>query len=841
MKYFCCDQFRRNLLKGAPGLNGIDFLEVLDADAPTDADRQRTLFVHFINNLGSPSLVETNFRIEGGERIRGVTVTKVTSNSPKVLALELDKYGDYSIYTLRIVQDATHPNPPAGIDSFFATIEFSFKVECPSDFDCKPKRICPPERTPEPEIDYLAKDYASFRQLMLNRMAVLMPQWRERNPADLGVALVELLAYVGDHFSYEQDAVATEAYLGTARRRVSIRRHARLVDYFLHEGSNARAWTQVRVSATSLLLAKGATLLSRTAQSSPRLAPSSRELADALREKPVVFETMHDALLFAVHNDLDFYTWGDERCCLPKGATAATLLDDPANRLRLRPGDILVFEERIGPNTGLEADADPKRRHAVRLTRVNPEGASVLDANKNEVDRTPGALLTDPLNNQPIVEIEWISDDALPFAVCISGTTDKQHDGQVVTRVTVAHGNIVLADHGLTIVGEPLGAVPEPDIFHPATGEDRCGDRDRISVPPRFRPSPQKSPLTHAAAFTFPPLSATAALYPPARELLPSITLNLKPQQWLPQYDLLGCNADDRNFVVETESDGRAFLRFGDDQHGMRPKPGTAFTADYRVGNGPSGNVGAGALYHIVSPDSGITSVRNPMPAQGGTDPESMEDVRQRAPSAFRTQERAVTEADYAEVMARPELTERFSRVQEAAATFRWTGSWHTVFLTIDRLGGLEVDADFKKSIGAHVDRFRMAGHDLEINQPHFVSLEIEMHVCVASDYFRSDVKATLLDLFSNRILPDGRRGLFHPDRFSFGQTVYLSPLYAAAQAVPGVASVHITTFKRQGSTDTSPRDDGFLKLGRLEIARLNNDRNFAERGVFTLTLGGGK
>ena len=36
---------------------------------------------------------------------------------------------------------------------------------------------------------------------------------------DLGITLVELLAYVGDHLSYYQDAVATEAYLDTARQR----------------------------------------------------------------------------------------------------------------------------------------------------------------------------------------------------------------------------------------------------------------------------------------------------------------------------------------------------------------------------------------------------------------------------------------------------------------------------------------------------------------------------------------------------------------------------------------------------------------------------------------------
>jgi hypothetical protein len=134
-----------------------------------------------------------------------------------------------------------------------------------------------------------------------------------------------------------------------------------------------------------------------------------------------------------------------------------------------------------------------------------------------------------------------------------------------------------------------------------------------------------------------------------------------------------------------------------------------------------------------------------------------------------------------------------------------------------------------------------MAGHDLDVDGPRFVPLQIEMLVCVAPNYFRSDVRAALLEIFSNRVLPDGRRGLFHPDSFTFGQTVYLSPLIAAAQEVPGVSSVEIIGFRRQGTTDPKPLQDGQLPLGRLEIARLDNDPSFPERGLFTLTAVGGK
>jgi hypothetical protein len=134
-----------------------------------------------------------------------------------------------------------------------------------------------------------------------------------------------------------------------------------------------------------------------------------------------------------------------------------------------------------------------------------------------------------------------------------------------------------------------------------------------------------------------------------------------------------------------------------------------------------------------------------------------------------------------------------------------------------------------------------MAGHDLEIDGPRYVSLEVGMHVCAAPDYFRGHVKEELLELFSNRALSDGRFGVFHPDQFTFGQTVYLSPLIAAAQAVPGVMSVQVNQFHRQGTPDNKALAAGKLELGRLEIARCDNDPNFAEHGVFHLSVGGGK
>jgi hypothetical protein len=853
--YFCCDERRRQAVKQQARLNGMDFLEVVDNPADPVELRQCTLLVYFIHPIAPDSLTAENVRIEGGERIRPIIVTGVETgglesppSSPpamlptNLLIVRVKAAGDFSTYTLRLVQDPEHPDPPPGFDPVLSAIDFSFKVACPSDFDCQQPRFCPTEPGRQPEINYLAKDYASFRQLMLDRMAVLMPQWQERNPADLGIALVELLAYVGDYLSYQQDAVATEAYVGTARRRVSMRRHARLVDYFMHEGCNARVWVQVRVrdDVDNLLLQRSTgthitKLLTRVSGQARLMSPQARAYQSVLAARPEVFELLHDITLSGAHNELHFYTWGARECCLPKGATRATLRGSFPH---LNPGDVLILAEVRGPQTGEPEDADPTHRHAVRLKRVT--------------------LATDPLGGQfveephddplPVTEIEWNQADALPFALCISARRGTAY----YDDVSVALGNVVLADHGLTIRNEPLDTVPDsnPALTKVrASNGGRCEEHPVTLTPPRFRPRLAQAPLTYAAPYDVhkPPASAAAAMRWATDMLLPATILR-EPgvsEEWRPKRDLLNSGPSAKEFVVETETDGAAYLRFGDDRFGSRPASGTTLEAIYRVGNGVRGNIGAEALWHIVSDDPAIITdlddpviieVRNPMPAQGGIEPESIEQVRQNAPSAFRTQERAVTTSDYANVAQRCELD-----VQRAAATLRWTGSWRTVFLTVDRLGGVEVDNTFENNLRRCLERYRMAGHDVEVDSPRHISLAVEMVVCVKPFYFTSDVKAAVLEVFSNRVLPDGRRGVFHPDNFTFGQTVYLSPLYAAAHALAGVDSVEITKFQRQGIDNDDALKAGKLVLSRLEIARLDNDPNFPEHGIFNVILKGGR
>lgn len=851
---FCCDERRRLAVAEHGTLNGIDFLEVLDREAATPADRQRILHLYFVKP--APALTIANVHITGGVRIPEVHAVLIepplTGADPVVI--HVDEPGDFSIYRLELRDDNGDPLP--GLDPLLAGLDFSFKVECPTDLDCKPVPRCPPEPEVTPLIDYLAKDYDSFRRLMLDRLALLVPGYRERNPADVGVTLVELLAFVGDQLSYQQDAIGAEAYLGTARRRISARRHARLVDYHMHDGANARAWVQVLVQEGTVdqRLASGEQLafLTRIGGAAGALSPAEVARLDAQGVSLEWFEELRAADEVAVRFDarlqtISLYSWGNQRCVLPRGATRATLTGELT--ALLAPGHALLLEEVLGPRSGNPADADPAHRQVVRLTAVT-----------SSRDELGGRFLTPPHDGAVLVtEIEWGQADALAFPLCLSAV-----DARGVARrdVSVARGNLVLADHGRTRAGEELPPPPpaNPRLARIARGAHasraRCRPAPAEVPPPRHAPRLARGPCTQAAPYAATSISAATAAVTPAPasaalrwdmdRVLPALTL-FEPETlrvWRPRRDLLGSDEFQRELVVEVDDDQRARLRFGDDVNGARPAPGVTLVARYRVGNGAAGNVAADSLAHaamldaagaLVPPPGWIAGARNPLAAAGGREPETIEETRQRAPYAFRVQERAVTPDDYAAV------TERHPGVQRAAAQVRWTGSWRTVFLSVDRVGGAPVDGDFEAALRRHLERYRLAGHDVEITNPRYVFLDLELHVCVLADYFRSHVKAALLDVFASGERPGGGRGVFHPDHFTFGQDVHLAPLVAAAQAIEGVRFVEVARLHRYGEPDDTALREGRLAIGHLEIARLDAAPNFPEHGVLSFTLDGGR
>ena len=212
----CDEAQRRVLIEKDPLINGVDYVEVVTSPA---ADNERLLQVFFIpkdpaNIVGQGNLIALmnklatapqEITISGGARIQNIQVQGVTFVTDHI-EVSVSEPGDFSDYTLTITDPA--------VDIFYSQLQFNFKAGCPTHFDCRLSATCPPAVFQQPDIDYMAKDYASFRQALLDLIPSLKPSWTERHEADIGMALIELLAYVGDQISYYQDAVSNEIFLG---------------------------------------------------------------------------------------------------------------------------------------------------------------------------------------------------------------------------------------------------------------------------------------------------------------------------------------------------------------------------------------------------------------------------------------------------------------------------------------------------------------------------------------------------------------------------------------------------------------------------------------------------
>ena len=428
---------RRRKLRERHG-NGLDGAEVREGG--------RRLLVYFLEHVPR-GLHHGNIRIEaprGARPVRAVELRRAEELDPEAedrLIVELDHPGSAGTYLLRIVErrpDGTPGwRPYRGIDPRYAQVRFVFDVDAP-----RPPIRRAPAGAPgaDDSVSYIYRDYAGLRQLMLDRLAVTMPDWTEQHEPDIWITLVELLAYIGDDLSYYQDAVATEAYLQTARNRVSVRRHARLVGYRLHEGCNARAWVclnvtspvslpldAVRFAAAGSWVSDGPLVLDASTFPADTLA--SFQQYTPLSVQPGAHGLESAVKLLPAHNAIKLWSWGERDSHLAAGATSAVLIDGaplsskdhtPWRTLELRAGDVIILEQTKDPLTLGAGLADPTLRQAVRLTGTH--------------------RLMDHLYQQPLLEVRWAPEDALGFDLAVRAGGN---------RCSQASGNVVLVANGV--------------------------------------------------------------------------------------------------------------------------------------------------------------------------------------------------------------------------------------------------------------------------------------------------------------------------------------------------------------------------------------------------------
>ncbi|TQF68272.1 hypothetical protein FK531_14285 [Rhodococcus spelaei] len=801
--------------------NGIDFVEIANPG-------QTRLVVHFLNQVPVQGTLTGTapITIADGDTVPAVPVAPISpadwtvdDDGRPLLALATAYPGDFSTYTLTIASTV--------LDRYFAAIAFTFKAGCPSTLDCATPAITCEIPGGGPVIDYLAKDFTSFRAGLLDYSARTYPDWVERDEPDLGVMLAELLAAVGDDLSYTQDRIAGEATLPTATQRRSVMRHARLVDYEPTPATSARVLLQVDVTAGPL--PSGAVVLATVPDGGTLAFETGAGLIDpatgAVDTTPLVVDPRWNRRDHGTNPPQDQivpYLWDDSQRCLPAGATQIWVhghgygfpVGDP--KLGTTGLAILIDTASVSP-------VDPPIRQVVHLT-----GA----------DEKTDNLYKDPVTHLgiPVTRLTWDAAEAL--------TAD--HD---LTR-TVLAGNLIPASEGRRhlesfVIDPPADSPQAARAAVVRTGPDQfCGNPSPLHL--HTLQSGRLAWLTDDSGDTVPEVSLAqidGATGDPAqswrwrRRLLDAelfeAAFTIDPVRYsdlradraagVPRWDYDGDDADS--------------IRFGDGTFGERPATGSAFEVTYRVGNGAAGNVAAGTITGIDPSMTGvILSVSNPFPAAGGADAEPLERVRRAAPYAYRARQfRAVRREDY--TAAAQELP----WVLDAGTEQRWTGSWLTVFTTAQPTTGEDITLREHLELIQLLDRRRIAGYEVYTPPPRYVGLDLIVTVCARPDALQGEVAAAIGVQLGTGLRSDGRPAFFAPGQLRFGTPLERSDLDSAIQEATGVAGVLAIDYRRRGYLPHFTPMPETVTAGRDEILRVDNDPNRPDRGSLRIVVEGGK
>ena len=816
----------------ANGLNGIDllFVELVPAAAPTQA--QLTVEFHNANavtdiddavNVGGVPPGDV-FTISGGTRVRAGTapgllqITAIAAGpTPESLVLTTSAIGDYSIYKLHVA--FTDASGDTVIDPLLAAIPFKFRPGC-FNLNCG-DRIDKGRPAPQqPVIDYLARDFASIKHELINAMRTRVSRWEPTSEADLDMVVIDLLAADADELFDYQDRVMQEAYLGLARKRVSLARHARLMDYHIHQGNQASTWLAAKVGVDVTLPAGTGVWTGELGQT---------------WEEPgaVIFMTAADQDCLVDLNELALYDWGGAALSLDAGATEAelalppslnaTLLGDAQNlRDHLRRPDIrhLVIEEALNPETGRQNGRDGTKRQLLELL----EGDDAADVG------------FDPLAGRFFVRVCWLPADRLARRYCFITRCEGQPTISGVGRFL---GNLVFATQGRP---HRLTARPPGTDLGP-TDIKTFVRTDEVHWEPTRRGTVIDMPVGPLAYRDTPPGGEA----PPESSC--TVTVSGTAGALIERVDLVESQDDDRHYQVETDELGRSRIRFGDGTNAARLDSDATVTIDYQVARGASGNVGRDTVTRFASGLANVAELRNPFDVTNGRDPEPRDVIVRRVPEAYRARQlRAVTLADYVR------RAEELPGVAHAYARYAWAGSWRTVQVSIDPAGTTVLDEPLRRRLAAHLDAVRLIGEDLEVRPARYAPLDIALRLCAHPDYWPEDLDVELQRAFSDGYAADGTPAFFHPDNWSFGQALYASQLVGRALAVQGIDRVLQVTMRRWNggsgpSTQVVTIDPGnlpgdtpeLIAVRPFELVQVANDPDHLEHGRIGFDIRGGR
>lgn len=304
-----------------------------------------------------------------------------------------------------------------------------------------------------------------------------------------------------------------------------------------------------------------------------------------------------------------------------------------------------------------------------------------------------------------------------------------------------------------------------------------------------------------------------------------------EPAEWTIQRDgsMLTADKDDRVFVVDPV-DGT--LTFGNGIRGKMLPVGShnVVVRAYHQVPGGSGNLGPGEISNCEGFGDRV-EVMNLLPAVGGRDAETVDEIIRRAPSLLTTRDRAVTRQDF-EVIA----AEASSEVARAACvgSMESDGSVEVVILPHRRDGERIPDPFMSGGLREHCER-HLARRCLINVQPKvrlasFLPVDVSVDLRLRPNGNQLQIREAAQN-WVERFL-DAYTGGLDRDGWPFGGTLFAQDFARMVTDIPGVRHVVSVELYDMSEGDARRRSPGWEEGEGLSELALRNHDLFALRKV---------
>jgi hypothetical protein len=260
------------------------------------------------------------------------------------------------------------------------------------------------------------------------------------------------------------------------------------------------------------------------------------------------------------------------------------------------------------------------------------------------------------------------------------------------------------------------------------------------------------------------------------------------------------------------------------DTYGIAPS-NTTLTVRYLTGGGVSSNVSANSLSNLnttgityVNP-SGITNTalantiftslaaNNPLAADGGSDGDTVEEIRQNALGNFQNQLRTVTPQDY--LVRALSMPPEFGTISKAYAIPTQIGELNPgetptvldLYVLSQELNGSFSSASsiLKRNLRTYLSEYRMVGDSVRIKDAFIVNIGVEFDVVTRPNFNNNQVLTNCI----NSLIT-----YFQRDNFEINEPILLTSINTLLSGISGVQTIkNIKIFNKAGSTGYSNID----------------------------------